>query len=410
MKIRLSSPDGLGDFVLRMPMIEALLNAGHRLQAVMRPPASAFARNLFPEIDVHELAEDPFRKETKTLPHPFCADLRELEKFPADLHIVGGFQFNYFDQVFLKGAGALPPVAGLEAEEEFWPSDTSVDPRELAQGFSLRVKVPTVLPEIRKYELLARAVLGKDPEPFPFRQPSSLSQAGAERLMEEHHLKNKEFVVVCAGSRPGLVSKDWGENHWADLLRVIGPRESRTWVFFGNTKEEASIQRLIQALPAGSRAVNLAGNPPDVAISHALISRASAYLGRDSGVMHMAAAVDIPLLAVFSGGHWPRFLPPARRGIILTRSAPCRGCNFFCPYEETWCVKSVPVGEVASAWWRLPEMETLEIVELPAEAGLTRGLGTEETAAHAANQLMLARNHFPKRKKPGLWQRLLSRS
>ena len=43
MKITMSSPDGLGDFVLRIPMIRALQDAGHQVQLFLRQPAAALA-------------------------------------------------------------------------------------------------------------------------------------------------------------------------------------------------------------------------------------------------------------------------------------------------------------------------------------------------------------------------------
>jgi hypothetical protein len=83
--------------------------------------------------------------------------------------------------------------------------------------------------------------------------------------------------------------------------------------------------------------------------------------------MHLAALAGTPLLAVFSGGHWPRFVPEADRGIILTRKAPCRGCNFHCPFPEPWCATTVPVEAVLNAWSDLPKVRSLEIRELPEE-------------------------------------------
>jgi hypothetical protein len=65
MKITIGSVDGLGDFVLRLPLVEALIAAGHPLQLVMRPPAADLARELFPETEVLVLERDPFRAETK---------------------------------------------------------------------------------------------------------------------------------------------------------------------------------------------------------------------------------------------------------------------------------------------------------------------------------------------------------
>ncbi len=350
-----------------MPLIEALLNAGHKLQLVMRPPAADLARELFPEVEILTLELDPFRTDTKKARRPFHRELDAILRFNPDVYVASAFQLNFFDQIFLQQCTPDLRVAGFESEEDFWPSDTSVDPRDLARHFSTTVRVPSAMAEGEKSRRMAAAVLGSESEPMTRpRGPADASLSAARTLLAEHGLEEEKFVAVCAGSRPGLVMKDWGEGNWVALLKKMSVDDGRVFVFLGNPKESASIERLCAALPSGLRHVNLASDPPPVSVSYALVSMAGAYLGRDSGVMHMAAAVDVPILAVFSGGHWPRFLPEASRGIILTRQAPCRGCNFYCPLAEPWCVTSISVDDAYSAWLDLAAVNSLEIRELPA--------------------------------------------
>lgn len=356
----------MGDFTLRVPLVDALLAKGHQLQFVMRAPAADLAKELFPETEVIVLEKCPFHAETKKLQHPFKKEIKQIWQFAPDIYVAASFQPNFFDEVFLESRGDIK-IAGFVAEDGPWPSDTSVDPHELAKSYALRVQVPIAMPEGEKSRLMAAALTGNDLIPTTTRPPSSRSLAEARRILEANGLKEREFVVVCAGSRPGLLMKDWGEKNWAALLAAISGNESRPFVFVGNPKEEASIERLRGAMSTGSRHLSLAASPPEVGVSYALLSLASAYLGRDSGVMHLAALAGTPLLAVFSGGHWPRFLPEADRGIILTRKAPCRGCNFHCPFPEPWCATTVPVEAVRDAWSDLPKVRSLKLRELPEE-------------------------------------------
>ena len=390
-----------------MPLVEALLAAGNRVQLVMRPLAADLARDLFPEAEVLVLEHDPFRAETKKLRQPFRCEIAEIRRFEPDFYVAGAFQLNFFDEIFLEERPSQIRVAGFESEEDFWPSDTSVGPQELAKHFDVRVCVPSAMPESEKNLRLAAAVLGADRvEKIAPRPPNGVSLAVARALLAEHGISEQEFVVVCAGSRPGLVMKNWGEAHWAELFKRIGEDETRAFVFLGNPKESASIERLRAALPPGAKHVSLAADSPPVPVSYALVSMAAAYLGRDSGVMHMAAAVDVPVLAVFSGGHWPRFLPEARRGIVLTRKAPCQGCNFFCPFPEPWCVTSVPVADVANAWRRLPSVSTLEVIELaPEEPWLGLCVQTD-VSAYARESLAAARADVAGMINNSLWRRL----
>ncbi len=409
LRITISSPDGLGDFVLRMPLVEALLSAGHRVQLVMRPLAADLAGDLFPEVEVLVLEHDPFHGQTKRLRKPFRREIAEIRRFAPDLYVAGAFQLNYFDEILLEGRSLQFRVAGFEAEEEFWPSDTSVDPRELARNFEVRVRVPSTMPEGEKNLCLAAAVLGADHqvEQTAARQPTAASLTAARTLLAAHGIQEREFVVVCAGSRPGLIMKDWGEPNWAELLKQIGQDEPRALVFLGNPKEAASVERLRAALPPCAKHMCLADNPPPVPVSYALVSMAAAYLGRDSGVMHLAAAAGVPLLALFTGAHWPRFLPAAKRGIVLTRATPCRGCGYFCPFTERWCVTTIPREAVVREWARLPEVGNLEVVELDSGEKWMAAAAEHDVPAYAREQLVASRCAAARLKNHGFWRKLV---
>lgn len=406
MKITIGSPDGLGDFVLRMPLLESLLGKGHQLQLAMRPPAADLARELFPEIEVLVLENDPFRAETKKQRRPFRREIAEIRRFAPDLYVASAFQLNFFDEVFLRQNSDIRS-AGFAPDDDFWPSDTSVDPRELASRFAVSVRVPTALPEGAKNRRLAEALEANPATCTKVRPPSREALEQARKILQRHGLRERGFVIICAGSRPGLVMKDWGEANWAALLGAVGQDSSMPFVFMGNAKESGSAARLCENLPPGARHVNLAENPPPVAVSYALISLASAYLGRDSGLMHLAAAAGLPLLAVFAGGHWPRFMPEAERGIVLTREAPCRGCNFYCPFPEPWCVKTIPVETVARAWRDLKGMQGLQTVELPAGDQWLSMAHELDVPSFVSEQAASARAAVREMVNESVWRRML---
>lgn len=390
-----------------MPLLEALLDAGHKLQLVMRPPAADLARELFAETEVLVLERDPFHAETKKLKQPFRRELAEIRRFGPDFYVAAAFQLNFFDEIFSREMTKVR-TAGFTCAEDFWPSDTVIDPRELAARFGICVPVPTALSEGQKNLQLAQALTGAAPSRVAPRGPSPGSLQQAKDLLAAHGLLGGDFVVVCAGSRPGLVMKDWGEANWSALLGKIGADTEQTFVFLGNPKEAASVSRLCEALPPRVRRVNLANDPPPVGVSYALVSLASAYLGRDSGIMHLAAAAGLPLLAVFAGGHWPRFLPEAQRGIILTREAPCRGCNFYCPFPEPWCVKTVPVEAVARGWRELPGAEGLQTIELSAGEQWLSMARDLDVPSYARERAEAARAVVHELENESLWRKLVA--
>ena len=351
-------------------MVQALLSEGHQIQLLLRPPAADLARDLFPEAEVHAIRIDSYNTLTKKQFRPFRADFRAIRNFSPDLYVAGAFQLTFFDEEWIRRGDKTVSVAGFEAEGSRWFTDTITDPFQLSAKFAVKIRVPIELPEGEKYQQMAEALLGRQVKPDSPRQPTKAALEEATLLMQKHGLEGERFLVICVGNRFGVVMKDWGEVNWIKLFKEVVKEEERTLLFLGNPKESASIERIRSALPAHVRHLSLAQEPPSIAVSYALVSLGGVYLGRDSGVMHMAAATGRPLLALFGGGHWPRFLPHAAKGVVMNRSTPCRGCNFNCPFPEPYCITSLPMEAVIEAWRRINEVQSLSVVELPTEASL----------------------------------------
>jgi ADP-heptose:LPS heptosyltransferase len=361
MKITISSPDGLGDFILRVPMIRALVDAGHDPQVFMRRPAADLAAEVFPDVAVHEIAADPYHAEVRRKRNPFRSEHRAIKKFRPDLYVAPLFALNFFDEVWFECDRWRVPVAGFATRDAFWPSGTITDPADLAKNFRPGVEVPVALPEIEKNRLLGSAVLGAALDPSPPRLvPSGRALEAASDLLRRHRLEADGYWIACVGGRSGLTMKDWGETNWHSFFSKVMPEDGRPVVFLGNTKEWESIGRIRSG---GYRSINLASEPPPIPVSLALASLSCGYVGRDSGVMHLAAAVGRPVLAAFSGGHWGRFLPSSGPAVVVTQAMSCRQCDFACPHERPHCISSITQATMLAGWHRLPAAENVEIIE-----------------------------------------------
>lgn len=337
-------------------MIAALLREGHVLQLLMRPPASELAAALLSEAEVRTISRDPWHKETRLAFDPFADDFLAIRRFQPELFVAAAFQPTFFDERWLSADEGQTRSAGFVAAEG-----------GVSGRWNLEVPVPVAMPEWQKARRLAEAIAGKRLEFDPARGPTPASVAQAEAFLAELGFPLHGFLAVCVGNRAGLVLKDWGEANWMRFLAAVAREDGRPMLFLGNPKEAASIERIRAALPPGSVSVSLAAEPPAMPLAHALISLCAVYVGRDSGPMHLAAATGRPLLALFGGGHWPRFVPPSACGVILTRATPCRGCNFDCPFPEPYCVSSLPQELVLTSWRTLGAADALQVLEVPAE-------------------------------------------
>ena len=78
----------------------------------------------------------------------------------------------------------------------------------------------------------------------------------------------------------------------------------------------------------------------------ALLSRARLFVGNDSGIAHMAAAVETPAVVIFGSSnraHWSPWSQNAAE--VVYEEMECQPCHgYFCEkFEEPECIKRVPV-------------------------------------------------------------------
>jgi heptosyltransferase-2 len=107
--------------------------------------------------------------------------------------------------------------------------------------------------------------------------------------------------------------------------------------------------------------VDLVGKCP-LRVTMALLKRCSLFVGNDSGVMHLAAASGVPLLALFGPQSPVKFGPWSERAVVLYKKFPCSPCRqkFFTECEPSArmrpaCVEAITVEEVFREGMRLLE-------------------------------------------------------
>jgi heptosyltransferase-2 len=100
------------------------------------------------------------------------------------------------------------------------------------------------------------------------------------------------------GLHPGSGSerKNWPESRWADLLDELGRDSTQSFLILGGEAEGHRLERLAQRLPAGR--VEVLQSKPLVEVASRL-QRCSAYLGHDTGITHLAAALGVPTVVLW---------------------------------------------------------------------------------------------------------------
>ena len=154
---------------------------------------------------------------------------------------------------------------------------------------------------------------------------------------------SRPIAAFCPGAEYGP-AKRWPARHFAELARHFAAAGFSVWLF-GSNKDAligAEIERLCEGL-----AVNLGGTTGlDQAID--LLGLADIAICNDSGLMHVAAALDKPLVALY-GSSSPDFTPPlSTRAVILSLGLDCSPCfERNCPFGHTDCLEKL---EPQRAW------------------------------------------------------------
>lgn len=181
------------------------------------------------------------------------------------------------------------------------------------------------------------------PEPLP---PPRLTVAPAKAAATWEKLGlppvSSPLLALCPGAEYGP-AKCWPPGHFADLAATMA---SRGWhvVICGSPKEAALGAEI--ADQAGPQCVNLAGRTTlDEVVE--VLSLASSVVSNDSGLMHVATALDRPVVALF-GSSDPDHTPPlGPRTRVLTLRLPCAPCfRRHCPEKHLRCLTDISVERV----------------------------------------------------------------
>jgi heptosyltransferase II len=188
-----------------------------------------------------------------------------------------------------------------------------------ARYFLLNRRFPrSALPRlVDRYAALAGNFDTATPEP---RLTSSPEQQRAARAALGLPTEDTP-VVFCPGAEYGP-AKRWPIHHFAELARKLGADGTAIWII-GSEKDRPVGDAI--ALQSAGTALNLCGRTNlEQAID--LIAGARAVVSNDSGLMHVAAALGRPMVALY-GSSSPGYTPPlSSRATILSLGLDCSPC------------------------------------------------------------------------------------
>jgi heptosyltransferase-2 len=206
--------------------------------------------------------------------------------------------------------------------------------------FKRPASLPTML---ERYARLAREVGVETPALAPggIAVPAPAARAAA------HAMGEAPFVAVSPGSR-------WSAKQWpgfTPLCETLASAQGYRVLLVGDRRDRAAAAPIAASL--GHRALDLTGQATLMETA-AHIARCRAFVGNDSGLMHLSEAVGVPVVALF--GPTVRefgYYPSLARSRTVERRLPCRPCSKNgaapCPRATGECLGAILPDTVADA-------------------------------------------------------------
>ena len=322
------APSWIGDTILAQPLLSRLhgAHAGLAIDVLASPwSAPLFAR--MPE--VRHVVDSPFRHGEFNLAGRWQLAQR-LKATGYDQAIVLP---NSWKSALIPFLAGIPQRIGYQGESRY--------------GL---INVRHRLDRTRHPRLVDRyaALAGPPGSGLPALRPPHLESSFEQRRAAREALDLPVAgapIVFCPGAEFGA-AKRWPARHFAALASAVGHVDDPVWLV--GSPKDAVIGAKIERSCHGS-AINLCGRTTlEQAID--VIASARQVVCNDSGLMHVAAALDRPLVAVFGSSSFNYTPPMSPQAKIVSLELECSPCfRRECPEGHLRCLNDLTPESVLAA-------------------------------------------------------------
>ncbi len=170
--------------------------------------------------------------------------------------------------------------------------------------------------------------------------PALIADDGQVQLLLQRYdldARHKPVLVLCPGAEFGS-AKQWPEQRYASVAKHYFAKGWQIWLF--GSKNDQLVCKTIKQLSD----VDCTDFSAQTTLSEAidLLSLCTAVVSNDSGLMHIAAALNKPLVAIY-GSSDPAATPPLNAAVsIVSLNLQCSPCfQRECPYQHRHCLTQI---------------------------------------------------------------------
>ncbi len=240
-----------------------------------------------------------------------------------------------------------------------------VDKKELGFLNNLRTREEEQLHNVEENIKLVSLLSGKEitdipPLKFPLTEKDI---ASAINFLESNEINYEDFVI---GIHPGCstlknhINRRWSPLNFSSLAKkLIAEKNAKALIFGG--PDEARLKSKVHAGINSDRAFIVQTN--SLAETAALIKRCNLFVTNDSGLMHIASAMQVPTVPVIGPTNLKKIYPWKNKYVAATLNLDCAPCFYYSPKPLTCtrkdvkfkCVRQLKVADVLIAVNKLTE-------------------------------------------------------
>ncbi|MBM9537137.1 lipopolysaccharide heptosyltransferase II [Desulfobulbus alkaliphilus] len=324
--------------------------------AVMTTPAVRTIRENFPESEitmlVHPWVSDIFRYSPR-VDRLFLYEKKGMHSGPKGmLRLANALREEQFDCALLLQnafeAALIAKVAGIPVRGGY-----TTDARGLLLTHGVRREQELIgRHQVHYYQRMLLG-LGLKPAPTALELFIPGYQIEAARAMLEERIGQVARSVPLIGFNPGAAfgpAKRWPAEKFAQLAELIGRHSEARILIFGSAADSGTAAAIMdRAGKMADRLVDFTG-ATSLIEAMALIGECDVFVSNDSGLMHVAAALHTPLVAVFGSTDHIATGPFSENAIVVRKPLSCSPCKKTkCPEKHFRCMQMITAAEVYAA-------------------------------------------------------------
>lgn len=338
--ILIRSTNWVGDAIMTTPAVKAIRqNFPDAKISILAKPwvKDVFAAN--PCID-HVIVYDSMHRHKGLRGRVRLA--KELAEQGFDLAIL---LQNAFEAAWLAYLARIPRRAGY-----------NTDARSLLLTHSVPLKKETKKIHQAYYYLRMLEGLGLNVEGEPklFLSPPPDAATWAQKALFEAGVREDDNLI---GINPGAAygpAKRWLPERFVELARMLTRQADAKVVVFGTNADRKVGEGALAKAP--ERVINMAGKTTLGQVM-ALMARCRVFITNDSGLMHVASALHVPLVAIFGSTNPVTTGPFSDRAVIVRKDIDCSPClKTVCPIDFR-CMKEIMPEEIFAATLKMLEKQ-----------------------------------------------------